>query len=141
MNTYGEQENEICNRKECKGIIQLHPIENCSCHINPPCSSCTTPKAYCPDCGWESKNDQIINDFIVNTDPLTGNYNSHYLRKLDNTKIDYYILNHTHFSQLIRGVYPEGTSQADILNLVNGSFGGRFTKFENGKFEFIAYTD
>ena len=141
MNTYGETEGDTCNRNGCKGIIEAHEVENCSCHISPPCSPCTTPKEYCPDCGWESKDDIIINDYKVTTDPTTGIYKSWTERKLDNTKIDYYIKHHTHFTQLCQGVYPEGTTQDDILKLVNGTFGGRFTKFNNGEFEFIAYTD
>jgi len=40
-----------------------------------------------------------------------------------------------------RGVYPEGTTQAEVRAKVDGTFGGRFNYFRNGKFEFVAYTD
>lgn len=72
MNTYGETKGDTCNRNGCKGIIEEHEVENCSCHISPPCSSCTTPKEYCPTCGWESKNDIIINDYRVTIDPINN---------------------------------------------------------------------
>ena len=51
----GYVEGEVCGRNGCQGIIDMHPSENCSCHINPPCSSCTDPRNFCPLCGWEEK--------------------------------------------------------------------------------------
>lgn len=50
---------ETCNRDGCQGVI----IENdeggsCSCHINPPCDHCTTPREYCPECGWDALEEQ-----------------------------------------------------------------------------------
>jgi hypothetical protein len=39
------------------------------------------------------------------------------------------------------GVYPDGTSQEQVRELVKGTFGGRFESFGGGKFRFIAYTD
>lgn len=62
-------------------------------------------------------------------------------RKLDNTKIDWTTHNHTHFTMLVKGVYPSGTTRQEVEELVKGTFGGRFNYFENGKFEYIAYTD
>jgi len=50
---FGLYEGDVCNRNSCKGVIEEHPVENCSCHINPPCSACTEPREYCPECGWE----------------------------------------------------------------------------------------
>lgn len=58
---YGYKEGELCNRgdksNQCCGIIALHEVEGCSCHINPPCAACTAPHEYCPVCGWEASND------------------------------------------------------------------------------------
>jgi hypothetical protein len=42
---------------------------------------------------------------------------------------------------LKRGVYPEGTTQAEVEKEVRGTFGGRFNSFGNGHFEYVAYTD
>lgn len=58
----GYEEGELCNRlltdgsgshSNCEGFIKIHPVENCSCHIYPPCYQCTTPRAYCEDCDWD----------------------------------------------------------------------------------------
>ena len=54
----GYVDGDCCNRtiaygKKCNGIINFHLVENCYCHISPPCSACTSSKAYCPECGWE----------------------------------------------------------------------------------------
>ena len=62
-------------------------------------------------------------------------------KPLDNTKIDYRIKAHTASSQICEGVYPEGTSIAEVENVVKGTFGGRFEYFRDGKFKYIAYTD
>lgn len=51
----GYAEGDECGRNGCRGVIDSHPPENCSCHISPPCSSCTSPRGFCPVCGWEEK--------------------------------------------------------------------------------------
>ncbi len=53
----GYDEGEICNRDGCLGIIKLDPVENCSCHINSPCSQCIGPRLFCPMCYWSEKYD------------------------------------------------------------------------------------
>lgn len=56
---YGLLKGEKCNRNGCNGIIDEHEKEGCcSCHINPPCSYCTTPSEYCPECGWDAEEEQ-----------------------------------------------------------------------------------
>ncbi len=62
-------------------------------------------------------------------------------RPLDNTKIDYRSKGHSSCSMIKEGVYPEGTTQEEVRNVVNGTFGGRFISFGSGRFLFIAYTD
>ena len=51
----GYYEGDICHRDGCDGIIQTAPVENCSCHICPPCSECTSPRNYCNKCEWNAK--------------------------------------------------------------------------------------
>lgn len=53
MSVIGVVEGDKCNRDNCDGVIDRHEPENCSCHINPPCSACMEPANYCPKCGWE----------------------------------------------------------------------------------------
>lgn len=51
---------EICGRDGCEGIIVKGESEyGCSCHMGaPPCSSCTTPREYCPECDWRAKDEE-----------------------------------------------------------------------------------
>lgn len=46
----GVEEGDVCNRSGCSGVLIPEESKNCSCHINPPCSSCTDCKIYCPMC-------------------------------------------------------------------------------------------
>lgn len=138
---YGEVEGSICLRRGCMGVIESHEVEGCSCHINPPCSACVEPREYCTVCGWEAKDDISINGFKANVNRETGVYRTWTPIPLDKTKIDWRSKSHTHFSMIKEGCYPEGTTKAEVLEKVKGTFGGRFEYFDNGKFKYIAYTD
>lgn len=139
---HGAHEGEACRRNGCAGIIVTPPPENCSCHINPPCGSCTEPRSYCPVCDWHEKDDvtAYMNGYVLKQDKeqLITSYR---LRDLDNSKIDYHSKSHTNSSMIKEGVYPEGTSRKEVEDEVAGTFGGRFEYFGNGKFKYIAYTD
>lgn len=139
----GYIEGEKCNRHGCNGIMKEHPVENCCCHINSPCSACTKERGYCPECGIEVIDEiqTTINDYICLVDRKTQKIWKYEPRPLDPTKIDYRIKSHTDFTQICEGVYPEGTTEEEVRKRVNGTFGGRFEYFRNGKFKFIAYTD
>jgi hypothetical protein len=139
----GIEAGEICNREGCKGVIEEHPKDrSCSCHIAPPCSSCVDDRHYCPECDWQG-----IEDQRSYKPPTSDTYNvatgwvEYAKRELDNTKIDYRIIPHTHFTQICEGVYPVGTTKEQVTEKVRGTFGGRFSYFANGKFKYIAYTD
>ena len=53
----GYVDGETCNRDGCAGIIDTHPSENCACHLYAPCSSCTGPRNFCPECDWSEEFD------------------------------------------------------------------------------------
>lgn len=54
MNTYLEEGDPCPTEDEtCKGRLVLKPVENCSCHLDPPCWEHENQKLYCPECGWE----------------------------------------------------------------------------------------
>ena len=36
----------------CEGTMEYPKVENCSCHINPPCSACTENVLTCNYCGY-----------------------------------------------------------------------------------------
>jgi len=140
MSEFGQEEGATCWRNGCQGKISVRLVENCSCHIHPPCGSCTEAREYCPECDWHAKDDdQVtyrhlgggISEMLFGPQP----------RPLDPRKIDYRITSHSNASQKCEGVYPEGATMADVLEQVRGTFGGRFEYFANGKFRYIAYTD
>ncbi len=39
----------------CPGVLAFPPVENCSCHLNPPCGACVNNPLTCSECGWESE--------------------------------------------------------------------------------------
>lgn len=130
------EEGDTC--PEChKGKFYYPPVENCSCHINPPCSKCTGNKLLCDKCGYvpeepEHKDVPIVSGLVMR---------EYRPKPLDNTKIDYRVKMHTASTMICEGVYPEGTTMEEVRKVVDGTFGGRFEYFGNGKFKFIAYTD
>lgn len=124
---------------ECEGIMYFPKVEGCSCHISPPCHACVSNKLTCNSCGYEVE-EEPFNDHIMQV-RKEGIYTGWKLRELDKTKIDWHSFSHTNSSMIKEGVYPEGTDMSEVRKLVDGTFGGRFEYFGNGKFKFIAYTD
>lgn len=142
MNNAGLVKGEMCNRNSCKGILDEHEKEGgCSCHINPPCSYCTTDSAYCPECGWEAS-DEVDERPLVAAGPYST-YKSKTFADLDCSKIDWVYEGGTHFTMNKHGRFPKGTTRAEVEKEVKGTFGGRFAYFDevNCQFEYIAYTD
>jgi hypothetical protein len=144
--TFGYTEGETCWRNGCKGLIAYHEREGCSCHINPPCGSCTAPRGYCPECDWQERDDHgTFNDFSVKyvdrKQGYFGGFESYKPRPLDPRKLDWRSKGHTSSSMIKEGVYPEGMAREEVEKAVRGTFGGRFNHFGNGRFEYVAYTD
>lgn len=139
----GYAEDETCGRKGCEGVIAYRPVENCSCHISPPCGACTAPRAHCPECEWDEADEEVINDYVVQVDRKSGVYKSWEPRPLDRSKIDWRTKSHSNSSMICEGVFPPGTTSDQVRALVDGTFGGRFDRWdkERGEFRFIAYTD
>ncbi len=150
---------EMCNRDGCEGIIEEHDIDGgCSCHSCPPCSYCTEPRGYCSECGWDEKEErdayeesqrQYWKAYHERPDVVAEAKRQEEERKLfikmynGEIPVDKYRCNHrahTHFSQILYGVHPN-MSMEEIRKEVRGSFGGRFIKFNDYSFEYIAYTD
>ena len=53
---HGLEEGHICGRGDaCPGVLETAEVEDCSCHIDPPCSACTTDRTFCPECGWQAE--------------------------------------------------------------------------------------
>lgn len=153
--TLGYETGEVCNRDGCIGVIAEHDKERgCSCHINPPCSSCVDDRHFCPICEWEGVEDQRgygsatpeqaaaykkqNDEWNEQRDSFYRKYNG----KEPVEKLEIRIEGHTHFSQKVIGVFPVGTETRETIRpKVIGSFGGRFDRFNETNFEYIAYTD
>lgn len=50
------QEGDKCP-DDCGGVLAYPPVENCSCHLHPPCGACVNNPLTCPMCGWEQEQD------------------------------------------------------------------------------------
>ena len=135
------EEGDKCPEKGCVGRLNFPKAENCSCHISPPCNSCTSVVLTCGTCGWE---DDAPDEKYIEVAPGLAMLERK-PRPLDNTRIDYRSLMHSGCSMKKIGVYPEsGDEAADraaVRMVVHGTCGGSFESFGNGKFSFIAYTD
>ena len=136
----GYQEGDTCNRNGCTGILDTHPVDGCYCHISPPCGACTSPRGFCPECGWEEADDPEPETVDVPAENQV-HYTPPVKRELDPTKIEWFDFPHSSSSMIKEGVYPEGTTRGEVLEKVSGTFGGRFEHFGDGKFKYIAYTD
>lgn len=143
----GFEEGAICRRDGCQGVIEIEPVENCSCHISPPCSACTAPRAFCPECDWHER-DEPEPEAKPPTQAEVDQWaawraEQERLAKapLDNTKVSWRDKPHSSCSMIKEGVYPEGMTMEQVRKEVDGTFGGRFKHFGGGTFKFIAYTD
>jgi hypothetical protein len=96
-------------------------------------------REFCPICDWQGADEEWPK--YVATEYVGLSIAVPKPRALDPTKIDYRVTSHSNSSQLCTGVYPDGTSRADVEKIVKGTFGGRFNHFGNGRFEYVAYTD
>lgn len=157
-NSEGYLKGETCNRDGCKGVIQEHHTDGgCSCHINPPCSYCETSREYCPECNWDGyeeqqeANKESLKVYSSNAEYYKKQYEiaqeqrdafyKKYYGTEEVTEFDYRKENHTHFSMRILGFYPKGFDLSKEMDKIRGTFGGRFVRKTDTRFEYIAYTD
>ncbi len=132
------EDGDRCPTVGCSGRITYGEVEGCSCHISPPCAACVSNPLQCRKCGWTDESEPEFNDAQVALGLSQREYKP---RKLDKTKIDFRSKMHSDSSMIKEGVYPEGTSAAEVREKVDGTFGGRFEQFGSGRFRFVAYTD
>ena len=136
------EEGDKCPELGCGGVLYFPRVENCACHISPPCSACTDNRLTCNECGWTD--DSPEETYI----PVAPGLSMRELRPrpLDNTRVDWRAKLHTGSSMIKEGVYPpawgdDAEAMIKVRAEVDGTFGGRFERFGGGKFKFIAYTD
>ena len=113
----GVLEGEQCNRDGCEGTIVEHDSDGgCSCHINPPCSYCTTSREYCSVCEWDAQEEEREEDnkrSNVEYAPMV--YKQRAFEDLDKSKIDWIINGGWHSGMKVKGVYPKGTTEKEII--------------------------
>lgn len=57
------EEGGACPRPGCDGVLELPIVEDCSCHISPPCAACTDSLLVCTECDpWDWEDDGSIDD-------------------------------------------------------------------------------
>lgn len=155
---YGTEVGETCHREGCAGIIEQNEADgSCKCHINPPCSHCTTSREYCPECDWDAEDERIAKekeycernkDLYKNQHEAWEKRRSEFWAKYNSPdvadKFDWIDEAHTHFSMKKIGIFPpKEMSLIEVLDKIKGTFGGRFEYFDKvrGRFRYIAYTD
>jgi len=45
----------------CGGRLGFGAVEDCSCHISPPCQACVSNPLRCDECGWTEEDGIITN--------------------------------------------------------------------------------
>lgn len=112
----GYSKGEICNRNSCAYVIKEEDkVGSCSCHVNPPCSYCTTQTGYCEGCGWIAEDEIIAQSTsshisVKIQDGCMSRINS-IREKIKTgkgiTKFESFYETHTHFTMKKTGVYPQ----------------------------------
>jgi hypothetical protein len=137
----GYCEGDTCGRDGCDGAIELEKVTNCSCHLSAPCWGHENADMCCRECGWRAADDPLCVRELSSISMGDLPYVQTKPRVLDSTKIDWVAKLHSSSSMIKEGVYPTHMTREEVEKEVIGTFGGRFERFGNGHFKYIAYTD
>lgn len=149
MKENGVFNGEKCNRNGCIGIIKEEEKKGCcSCHINPPCSYCTTQTEYCPICGWSADEDQREYEQTLNAKHVfvQQGFKSDYEEFSDLTDGEFgyiYINSGSNSITRIKGKHPN-MSMAGIysrLSLSENPNMPRMKRFTDSEFELTYFCD
>lgn len=149
MNELGYFKGEACNRNGCKGIIEEHEKEgSCTCHINPPCTYCTTPSEYCPECGWDAKDEQAeyLKEYSKIQAPTTYQYKAdeQLFNELKDGEFGYiHVVSGGHTIVRLKGKHPNMTAKEIYtkLNLHENPHMPRMKLFTETEFELTYFCD
>lgn len=148
----GTKKGEICNRNGCVGIIEEGEKEGCcSCHINPPCSYCTTQTEYCPICGWSAEEEQREYDerqrqYYLKNPPKPIVYKSEEQRFQELKDGEFGFINveyDGHTIVRLRGKHPNMSAKEiySRLNLYENPHMPRMKRFTDTTFELTYFCD
>lgn len=132
------EEGDACGLDNCRGRLTYGAVLECSCHISAPCTNCVDNPLTCPVCGWTETREPTRRVVDIGCGIGEVTYRP---GPLDRTRIDYRTRTHSSCTMIKEGCYPEGATRRDVEMVVRGTFGGRFERFGNGTFRYIAYTD
>lgn len=143
------EEGGCCPDAECFGILQYPPVQNCSCHINAPCSPCVDNRLKCPDCSWIEPEPEYIQPSQAEKDgwaKYMANWEDARRRghtfahggRIFNMRED----GRSGSTMVFSGDYEGPVTAADILEyLGDGTFGHRGPSFSGGRFSYTKITD
>lgn len=143
MTTKEINEGDKC--PECHtGNMHFPKVENCSCHVNPPCSACTSNKLTCDDCGWEFDPPAPETSYRIAAPGLTEVYTRNPSVELGGGKriFDFDYNGASGSTMEINGRCTPEVTEADILKYFSsGTFGHRGPVIHGGRFFFTKITD
>lgn len=128
--------------EQCGGHLHYPKVEDCSCHISPPCAACTDVCLTCGFCGWREPLVPVrASETAVSTPWWDRPKPSH---DLGNGKriFDYGYDSRSGSTMVYRGRYEGEVTAADIIALLgDGTFGHRGPALSNGHFAYTKITD
>lgn len=133
------------NCKSCeKGILVYPKVENCSCHIHPPCSSCVDNKLTCDLCGWEEP--EITNEekYRHIGGGITEVFFTRPSHDFGNGKriFDFDYDASSGSTMVYKGRYKGDVTAKDIVDCFgDGTFGHRGPYLNDGNFTYTKITD
>lgn len=136
-----------CPDAECDGTMEYPKIENCSCHINPPCFACSSAVLTCSECGHEDTPEPAP-EIEYGYRPFCSGVSERYVKNPstdlgDGKRIfDYDYDGRSGSTMVWRGKYEGPVTADDIINhFGDGTFGHRGPSIYNGNFLYTLITD
>lgn len=134
---------------ECEGRLFFPPVQGCSCHINPPCSACTSNGLQCDTCDWEEpeyiepKQTQSERDAWAKwieewEEARERGHTFPHGGRIFNIRHD----GSSGSTMVFNGEYEGPVTEKDIFSyLGDGTFGHRGPSLFNGRFSYTKITD
>ncbi len=129
---------------ECDGLLAYPKVENCSCHISPPCHACADNRLTCPKCGWEETPAVREEKFRSVGPGISEMFSTHPSIELGNGKriFDFDYNSSSGSTMEYVGRYKGDVTAQDIISaLGDGTFGHRGPILSNGRFSYVKITD
>ena len=134
---------ELDKCPSCDGVLVFPPVENCSCHINPPCSECTSIRLTCLACGWM---EEVVSvETYRALGPVCEVVTTHPSHEFGNGAriFDWDYDSRSGSSMTYHGKLKGDVSPDDIIRFFGeGTFGHRGPSFfKDGTFAYVKITD